>query len=209
MPPPLEELPSFDDATVAESANDSASGPASVSAPALSKELRYNSSCESSDWSIVVNGTRYLGHLRSGGGSVSESEDTDHAVTSLVQESTKERNRRLLIRDRLIQAEYNKSRGRRRPSKRSKQMETFRPIEKEQFTDKGGRSTASDEVGGQDDVLSAVDETTTRARQREGNVFSEGRLDCCLVASELGVRFVRGSIREVSRERGGSVGAIQ
>ena len=80
--------------TVMESIEDSASDCASASTPASSAEVSSKSSCESATWSVVVNGTRFFGHLQSGRGSISELEDKDNAVSPSTRGTTKERNRR-------------------------------------------------------------------------------------------------------------------
>ena len=61
------------------------------------------------EWSVVVNGTRYFGHLRQERRFVSKLEDVDDSVGSSPSETMKERNRRLLIRDRLVQAGLDKN----------------------------------------------------------------------------------------------------
>ena len=158
-------------------------------------DLRGNSSCESLNWSIVVNGTRYLGHLSSGGGSIPELEDTDHAVASSSQETTKERSRRLLIQDRLIQAGLDKSRRSRRPSKRSKQMAKFRAIKNKHVTDKGGKSTfgrgdvVSEDGAAVDVLTSHVKDSTTYARQREVKIILERKIRLLFGRKQVRLQF--------------------
>ena len=81
-------------ATVVESIEDSASGFVSASTPASTADSSSDSNCESAVWSVVVNGTRYFGHLQPERGSVSELEDKGDAVSPSTRETMKERNRR-------------------------------------------------------------------------------------------------------------------
>ena len=68
------------------------------------------------NWCTVVNGTRYVGHMRSGRSSVSKLEMEESVVDS-PQETKKERNRRLLKEDRKNQSVRGKNRQSKRPDK--------------------------------------------------------------------------------------------
>ena len=68
------------------------------------------------NWCGVVNGTRYFGHLRSGSSFGLKWQNKD-AVVDFPQETKKERNRRLLLREQGIQAGKAKIRRSRRMRK--------------------------------------------------------------------------------------------
>ena len=110
-------------ATATDSVGDTASGSESASTPVIIADSSSISSCGSAKWSLVVNGTRYVGHVRPERNIVTEFEDKDNSVGPILLETVKERNRRLLVRDRIIQARLNKTRRSRRPRNCSKQVE--------------------------------------------------------------------------------------
>ena len=123
---------------------------------------------ESTAWSIVVNDTRYVGHLRSEKSSVSKLEDTDGAVCfcSPHPETTKERNRRLLIQDRLVQAELEKTVKSKHSSKCSRCVGMLLVIDEEYATDEADRSTSGRD-GCKSKYVAVVVGSTSYERLRE------------------------------------------
>ena len=109
-----------------------------------------NGSSEQQQWSIVVNGTRYLGHLRSGEMWASSSVGPDYTgeETSAVSggETTKERNRRLLLQHRKHQQRAAKVRRRKRKTECSLHV-----IEEEGVT----TGTLRDSAGEDHDFISS------------------------------------------------------
>ena len=118
-------------ATATESIDDSASVSVSVTVPACPKACPSNPSWERSKWIIVVNGTRYFGHLQSERGSTSKSEDIDDVIVEVPRETKKERNRRLLHQDHENQARLVKTRRSKRPGNSSRQEGNTAPLEEE------------------------------------------------------------------------------
>jgi len=153
-------------ATAIESVGDASSMSASASTPVLSVDSCSVSSSDSAEWSLVVNGTRYFGHLRPERRFVTDLEDMNDSGGRFPRETTKERNRRLLIQDRVNQARLDKARRSRRVSKCSKQVELLRTIKEERLPGKGDR----DESGGRgvrDDDIAVVDDSSSHLRRRE------------------------------------------
>ena len=103
--------------TVMESIEDSSFGTSDVNLSHLMGR--------SINWCGVVNGTRYVGHLRSGRSSGPKLKNND-AVIAFPRETKKERNRRLLIRDQVIQARKVKIRRSRRMRKVQRKWGGFR-----------------------------------------------------------------------------------
>ena len=91
------------------------------------------------NWCGVVNGTRYFGHLRSGSSFGVKWQNKD-AVVDFPQEAKKERNRRLLLRDREMQAGKTKMRRPRRMRRNTKEVVELQLSERGHISDKGGSS---------------------------------------------------------------------
>ena len=88
------------------------------------------------------------------------------SVVLFPQETTKERNRRLRIQDRSIQARVDKTRRSRRASKSSKQVEMLRSIKEKKVPVKIDRCKSGG-GGVRDDVSAGMDDSTSYARWRE------------------------------------------
>ena len=149
-----------------ETVGNTSSGSAYASTPALYADSSSISSSGSDEWSLVDNGTRYFGHLRPERRFVVDLEDMNDSVGHFPRETTKERNRRLLTQERLIQARLDETRQSRRASKHSKQVEMLRAIKEERLPVKGDRCKTG---GGavRDDNGAVMDDSTSYARRRE------------------------------------------
>ena len=83
-------------------------------------------------WSMTVNGTRYVGHSRpTGNSSFLNIADGKEDCSELLVETTKERNRRLLVQERISQAGREKVKKTRRSVRHSNQIQTLLTVEED------------------------------------------------------------------------------
>ena len=143
-------------------------------------------------WSIVINGTRFVGHARFGSGSDLMQEDSSKTIPDKLGETKKERNRRLLLEHRrTLQASPMHSKtarsGRRRPSLRGLKIvkeEDEKLDRTHQTTDCVPRlsvSEADQEAFVDRDVLRRILRRRANKFQkvRRTGVMNSGGIKCC------------------------------
>ena len=109
---------------------------------------------ENLNWTSVVNGTRYVGNFRpTGNSSFPEIADAKEDSSELIGETTKERNRRLLIQERIFQAGRKKVKKTKRSVRNSNQVQTLQTIDEDTWFE--GRSIATD-VTEEEESMSCV-----------------------------------------------------
>ena len=114
------------------------------------------------NWSIMVNGTRYFGHLRSEGKSRSSMEKMEDSQVSPQGETVKERNRRLLRHDRAFRQHVAKVRG-----KKCKRDGKLQAVKEEEVTSIMVSSTAEGDHGSREGEPEEKEEFTWAARRRD------------------------------------------
>ena len=84
------------------------------------------------DWTNVVNETRYFGNARpEGNSSFLDDIDAKEGTPEQDEETTKERNRRLLMQEHTVQAGRKKIRKTKRPVRRFDPIQTLQTVEED------------------------------------------------------------------------------
>jgi len=90
----------------------------------------------SMDWTVVVNGMRYIGNSRPrGNSSFSEIAESKEDSSAPIGETTKERNRRLLIQERAAQAGRKKVRKTKQSGRCFNQVQTLQTVEEDSLVE--------------------------------------------------------------------------
>ena len=127
---------------------------------------------ETGDWTIVVRGTRYIGNARPGfNSSLLEATDAKDANAEFHVETTKEQNRRLLMKERTIQARGKKSRKTRRSRRPFCNVRTLIAVEEDVVVEgcSGATYVAEEDDSTNSDCLREVETVLGKKPRRSGN----------------------------------------
>ena len=130
-----------------------------------------NSRGVSMDWTMVVNGTRYVGNSRPmRNSSFLRIADAKEDSSELIGETTKERNRRLLIQERTFQAGRKKVKKRKRSVRHAKQVQTLFTVKEDSSVEK--RSIAIDVTEEEESVTCDCSREAEIILRRKVRLFS-------------------------------------